>query len=123
MRPKSGRALKTKLRIANTPGTIDQEYRDEVKVIIENIEAPIKHIGYYYNADGSVCIESIVHGADAFISKGEKFCQLVLAETPKISFYRVDDIHQIEGDRNGGFGSTDSPKEGDNGANITPIHQ
>jgi tagatose-1,6-bisphosphate aldolase len=37
VRPKSGRALKTKLRVANTPGTIDAGYRDEIKVIIENI--------------------------------------------------------------------------------------
>ena len=119
VRPKSGRTLKTKLRIANTPGTIDQEYRDEVKVIIENVEAPIKDITYYHNADGSICIESILHGADAFISKGEKFCQLVLAETPKISFYRVDNILDIEGNRNGGFGSTDAPKEG---SNVTDIN-
>ena len=110
VRPKSGRALKTKLRVANTPGTIDQEYRDEIKVIIENVEPPIKDITYVFveghNAPDHLEIRSIIYGNSYTISKGEKFCQLVLAETPKISFYRVDNISEVEGDRNGGFGST-----------------
>ena len=42
VRPKSGRCLKTKLRVANTPGTIDAGYRDEIGVIIDNIEPFIK---------------------------------------------------------------------------------
>lgn len=106
VRPKSGRALKTKLRVANTPGTIDQGYRDEVKVIIENIEPPIKHIDYIFNNDGSIRIKSILHGSDYFIGKGEKFAQLVLCEVPKASFYRVDNVQEIGEDRGGGFGST-----------------
>lgn len=106
VRPKSGRALKTKLRVANTPGTIDQGYRDEVKVIIENVEPPIRYINYIFNNDGSIQIKSILHGSDFFISKGEKFCQLVLMEVPKASFYRVDSIQDLGEDRGGGFGST-----------------
>lgn len=110
VRPKSGRALKTKLRVANTPGTIDQEYRDEIKVIIENVEPPIKDITYVFvegrGAPDHLEVRSIIYGNSYTIGKGEKFCQLVLAETPKISFYRVDNISEVEGDRNGGFGST-----------------
>lgn len=112
VRPKSGRALKTKLRIANTPGTIDQGYRDEVKVIIENVEPPIKDIQYeeVINVEtGKVDhlkIKSILYGSDFFIGKGEKFCQLVLCEVPKASFYRVENVQNIGEDRNGGFGST-----------------
>ena len=112
VRPKSGRALKTKLRIANTPGTIDQGYRDEVKVIIENVEPPIKDIQYeeVINVEtGKVDhlkIKSILYGSDFFIGKGEKFCQLVLCEVPKASFYRVESVQNIGEDRNGGFGST-----------------
>lgn len=102
VRPKSGRALKTKLRVANTPGTIDQGYRDEIKVIIENVEPPIKDITV---EDGKVT--SILYGGDFTIGKGEKFCQLVLAEVPKIAFFRVDNVLEIdENNRNGGFGST-----------------
>jgi len=44
VRPKSGRCLKTKLRVANAPGTIDAGYRDEVGVIIENVDPPIRAI-------------------------------------------------------------------------------
>ena len=102
VRPKSGRAVKTKLRVANTPGTVDQGYRDEVKVIIENIEPPIKDITI--NDDGA--ITSILYGGDFTIGKGEKFAQLVLAEVPKASFYRVDSVSDIGEDRGGGFGSS-----------------
>ena len=106
VRPKSGRALKTKLRIANTPGTIDQGYRDEIKVIMENVDPPIKDIDYSFNEDGVLEIHSIVHGSDYYISKGEKFCQLVLSEVPKITFFQVDSVEEIGENRNGGFGST-----------------
>lgn len=103
VRPKSGRALKTKLRVANTPGTIDSGYRDEVKIIIENVEPPIRDIKI--DDDGKVT--SILYGSDYFIGKGEKFCQLVLSEVPKIAFYRVDSIKEVdEVDRGGGFGSS-----------------
>lgn len=102
VRPKSGRALKTKLRVANTPGTIDQGYRDEIKVIVENIEAPIKDI----SIDDEGKITSILYGSDYFIGEGEKFAQLVLVEVPKAAFHRVDNVQNIGEDRGGGFGST-----------------
>lgn len=106
VRPKSGRSLKTKMRVANTPGTIDQGYRDEIKIIIDNIEPPIKDIDFDYNEDGTIKINSILHGADFFVSKGEKIAQLVLAEVPKAAFYRVDTVQDIGENRGGGFGST-----------------
>ena len=111
VRPKSGRALKTKLRVANTPGTIDQAYRDEIKVIIENIEPPIRDItaNTILKENGTVDhmeITSIEYGKDFTIGKGEKFCQLVLCEVPKVAFYRVDNVQEIGDNRNGGFGST-----------------
>ena len=107
VRPKSGRALKTKLRIANTPGTIDSGYRDEICVIVENIEAPIKDIEYEFDENGEIKIKSIVHGSDFTIGEGEKFAQLVLSEVPRASFLAVDDVSSIENDgRKGGFGSS-----------------
>ena len=103
VRPKSGRCLKTKLRVANTPGTIDQGYRDEIKVIIENVESRIKDM----TIDEEGKVTSILYGGDFTIGKGEKFCQLVLAEVPKIAFYRVDSVLEIDKeDRGGGFGSS-----------------
>lgn len=106
VRPKSGRALKTKLRIANTPGTIDAGYRDEIGVIVENVEPPIKDITYDSDQYGMPLITSILHGSDYFISKGEKFAQLVLSEVPKAAFFRVDSVGEIGENRGGGFGST-----------------
>lgn len=112
VRPKSGRCLKTKLRIANTPGTIDAGYRDEIGVIVENVEPPIKDIKYEPVNDPEtgrtqeLRITSLEYGQSYSINKGEKFCQLVLSEVPKISFFRVEKVGEIEGDRGGGFGST-----------------
>ena len=106
VRPKSGRALKTKLRIANTPGTVDAGYRDEIKVIVENIEPPIKDIEYDFDDNGTPIIKSILHGAAHTIGKGEKFCQLVLMEVPKAALYRVEQVGKIGENRGGGFGST-----------------
>lgn len=106
VRPKSGRALKTKLRVANTPGTIDSGYRDEIGVIIENIEHPIQDIEYEFDKHGTPIIKSILHGKSYTINKGDKFAQLVLNEVPHVAFYKVENINEIEGNRGGGFGST-----------------
>ncbi len=111
VRPKSGLSLKTKMRVANTPGTIDQEYRDEIGVIIDNIDPPIKSIETeeVFKEDGTIDylkVKSIVYGSDYYIEKGQKICQLVLSEVPKAAVYTVLDVKNFEGDRNGGFGST-----------------
>lgn len=113
IRPKSGRALKTELRVANTPGTIDQGYRDEIKVIMENIDPPIRsiNISNWDENNDVVHFSDIEFGQSYTIGKGEKFAQLVLAETPKVSFYRVDSVQDIGEDRGGGFGSTGLKQE------------
>jgi dUTP pyrophosphatase len=103
VRPKSGRCLKTKLRIANTPGTIDAGYRDEIAVIIDNIEPFIKSAEM---GEGGV-LYNVEFGSSHTIGKGEKFAQLVLAEVPKAIFYQVEKVADIANDgRNGGFGSS-----------------
>ena len=103
VRPKSGRCLKSKLRIANTPGTIDAGYRDEIGIIVDNIEPFIKEA----KMDDSGRLYEVIFGSSYTIGKGEKFAQLVLAEVPKASFFEVESVGNIENDgRNGGFGST-----------------
>ena len=106
VRPKSGRALKTKMRVANSPGTVDSGYRDEIKVIIDNIEPPFKDINYHFDDEGKIIIDSILHGSSYSISKGDKFAQLVLSEVPKMDFVEVKSVSKYTGNRGGGFGST-----------------
>ena len=103
VRPKSGRCLKTKLRIANTPGTIDAGYRDEIGIIVDNIEPFIKEA----KMDENGRLYEVLFGSSYTIGKGEKFAQLVLCEVPKAAFYQVKHVRDIANDgRNGGFGST-----------------
>lgn len=103
VRPKSGRCLKTKLRIANTPGTIDAGYRDEIGIIVDNIEPFIKEA----KMDENGRLYEVLFGSSYTIGKGEKFAQLVLCEVPKAVFYQVEHVSDITNDgRNGGFGST-----------------
>ena len=87
VRPRSGNAAKFGLTIINTPGTIDADYRGEVKVILLNT-------GH----------ESIK------IEKGMKIAQLVLKEALQADFIRVEQLTDLEKtDRGeGGFGHTDS---------------
>jgi dUTP pyrophosphatase len=103
VRPKSGRCLKTKLRVANTPGTIDAGYRDEIGVIIDNIEPFIKSA----KMDENGRLYEVEFGSSYTIGAGEKFAQLVLCEVPKAAFYQVESVGAIENDgRAGGFGSS-----------------
>ena len=103
VRPKSGRCLKTKLRIANTPGTIDAGYRDEIGIIVDNIEPYIKEA----KMDENGRLYEVLFGSSYTIGKGEKFAQLVLCEVPKAVFYQVEHVSEIANDgRNGGFGSS-----------------
>ena len=103
VRPKSGRCLKTKLRVANTPGTIDAGYRDEIGVIIDNIEPFIKSA----QMDEAGRLYNVEFGSSYTIGAGEKFAQLVLYEVPKAAFYQVESVGTIDNDgRAGGFGST-----------------
>lgn len=82
VRPRSGLALKHGISLPNTPGTIDSDYRGELKVIVIN------------------------HGADVFaIRRGDRIAQLVLAPVVRGDWVEVDDLDEtIRGE--GGFGST-----------------
>ena len=108
MRPKSGRCLKTKLRVANTPGTIDAGYRDEVGVIIENVDPPIRaiHTDFANSPNDPIPVGAIDFGQSYTIGKGEKFAQLVLSEVPKVCWIEVEKVGVFGENRGGGFGST-----------------
>ena len=104
--PKSGIALRTGLKVSNSPGTIDSGYRDEIKVIVENSDPSIKDIEYTFDDNRNPVIKSILHGKSYTIEKGQKIAQIILKEVPMINFQEVKNISEISGDRGGGFGST-----------------
>jgi dUTP pyrophosphatase len=107
VRPRSGISNKTKLRVSNSPGTIDSGYRDEIGVIIDNIEPRIVDISYSFDDNGKLVIDSILHGRDFTITKGMRFAQLVLKESPAAAFFQVESVkNEGEPDRGGGFGHT-----------------
>lgn len=106
IQPRSGMSVKTKLRVANTPGLIDSGYRDEIGVIIENIDPPFKDIDYEFDDNGEIHIKSILHGQPYTIAKGQKFAQMRLVKVPTINFVKVDSVQNIGENRGGGFGHT-----------------
>ena len=106
IQPRSGQSVKTKLRISNTPGLIDSGYRDEIGVIIENIEPPFKDIDYEFDDNGEIHIKSILHGQSYTIVAGQKFAQMRLVQVPHAQFVAVDNVGEIGENRGGGFGST-----------------
>jgi len=82
VRPRSGLALKHGVTCLNTPGTIDHDYRGEVKVILANL------------------------GSDPFdVRRGERIAQLVPAPVLKANFVEVDVLGETARGA-GGFGST-----------------
>lgn len=82
VRPRSGLALKHGITVPNTPGTIDSDYRGELKVIMIN------------------------HGAEPFpIARGDRVAQLVLAPVTQAAWDEVTELDETERGA-GGFGST-----------------
>lgn len=82
IRPRSGLAYKHGITCLNTPGTIDADYRGEVKVLLIN------------------------HGQDPFtITRGERIAQMVIAPITQPDFQRVETLDDTARGE-GGFGST-----------------
>ena len=82
IRSRSGLALKSEVIVLNSPGTIDADYRGEVKVILKNV-------GRYSH----------------FIRRGDAVAQGVLAHAPQAVFERVESLSETSRGA-GGFGST-----------------
>ena len=82
IRPRSGLAVRNNISVLNTPGTIDSDYRGEIKIIIYN------------------------HGdADFIINNGDRIAQMILSPVIKMELEVTNDLPEtIRG--KGGFGST-----------------
>ena len=82
IRPRSGLAAKQKISVLNTPGTIDADYRGEIKVILINL------------------------GQDSFVvEKGFRIAQMVVCPVVQAQLKEVSDLSETERGE-GGFGST-----------------
>ena len=82
VRPRSGLALKHGISVPNTPGTIDSDYRGELKIVLINL------------------------GAEAFaIARGDRIAQLVLAPVVRAAWSEVGEL-DVTTRGAGGFGST-----------------
>lgn len=117
VRPRSGVSFKTKLRLSNSPGTIDSGFRDEVKVILENTNIKYAHHDHkYLNVKGDELTPDDVPAilrktnpgtsGNYIIRKGTRIAQIVLAKYYEIDFKEVDDVSSIGFNRGGGLGST-----------------
>ena len=105
IQPRSGLSRKTKLRVANTPGLIDSDYHEEIGVIIENIEPPLKEASTITLEDGSI-EDASLFGSSFTIEKGERFAQMRLVEVPIVNWLPVKSLGSFENDHGEGFGST-----------------
>lgn len=92
VRPRSGVSLKTSLRVANAPGTVDSDYRGEVCVIMTNNSFPI--------VEGAM-ITKVIHN----IKKGERIAQGVVCAVEQAEFVEVESLDDTSR-ATGGFGST-----------------
>lgn len=82
VRPRSGLALKYGITVLNTPGTIDEDYRGEISVILIN------------------------HSSDDFIvSRAMRIAQIIIAPVSKANLVQVDELDETQRGT-GGFGST-----------------
>ena len=82
IRPRSGLAIKNNISVLNTPGTIDSDYRGEIKIILFN------------------------HGNNEFIiNNGDRIAQMILLPIDKIDLEEVTNLPDTNRGK-GGFGST-----------------
>ena len=82
VRPRSGLAVKHGISLVNTPGTIDSDYRGEVKILMIN------------------------HGDEAFeVKRGMRIAQLVVVPVSQVDIAEADDLSETKRG-SGGFGST-----------------
>lgn len=82
IRPRSGLAIKHGIGIVNAPGTIDADYRGEIRVILVNLS-----------------------NEEFVVNDGERICQMVVAQHAKVEWEEVDSLAETARG-SGGFGHT-----------------
>lgn len=123
IRPRSGISLKTKLRVANSPGTIDEDFRGEVCVIVDNTTQfnyevawgeinAVCHNALHtldssgYTPQGNILTEESVPVGTYIIRKGDRIAQGVIVPIVRADFEVTDGELTETGRGAGSFGST-----------------
>ena len=123
IRPRSGVSLRTNLRIANTPGTVDADYRGEVKVIVDNranlsdypcdtgyridgslVDLPVLTLDGNFTYVGE-SDDPVDYAGSLVIMRGDRIAQGVICPVVRVEFEEVDELHPTERG-GGGFGHT-----------------
>jgi dUTP pyrophosphatase len=123
IRPRSGISLKTKLRVANAPGTVDAGYRGEIGVIVDNISREVikrydkdgqlerimisgQALSMVKTIDGNyVDVGKIIEDGTYIIRKGDRIAQGVIKPVEQAHFVEVDELDETDRGA-GGFGSS-----------------
>ncbi|MDI9469166.1 MAG: aminotransferase [Bacillota bacterium] len=102
VRPRSGISLGTRLRIANSPGTVDHGYRDELCVIVHNSSCPCE----VADPDAVYALSERGNRAGSYqIAAGERIAQLVVSRLTPVTMEWTS--QEATGpNRGGGFGSS-----------------
>lgn len=82
IRPRSGLAIKKGITLLNTPGTVDADYRGEIKIILANIS-----------------------NEEFVVNDGERIAQMVINQHEQAQWVEVEELHETKRGA-GGFGST-----------------
>jgi len=82
IRPRSGLAIKNGITVLNSPGTIDADYRGEIRIILINHS-----------------------GIDFEVKDGDRICQMVFSRYERVEWVPVDELNSTERGK-GGFGHT-----------------
>lgn len=114
IRMRSGIAKRTHLRMPNSVGTIDSDYRGEVFMMFQNtnsfsyVDGSIENVFYLFTVDGDVVDSPDGHAypfGSYFIRKGDRIAQGVIAPVMRAVFEEADDLSETSRGA-GGFGST-----------------
>lgn len=115
VRPRSGNSVKTKIRVANSPGTVDANYRGEIGVIIDNITNPIYTMSTYIMdvMDGksnvadvwAAAYEKAIEEGTYTVRKGDRIAQGVIAHVPSSTLFETATLDETDRGTDG-FGSS-----------------
>jgi len=110
IQPRSGMSSRMKVRIPNSPGLIDEDYHEEIGVIVENTDIRVKDVDIdnVTNRFGTGTEMGLIkeYGRLITIGKGERFAQMRLVEVPRVKWREVNSLGTSIEDHGKGFGST-----------------